>query len=56
MGSKYATHCKQGHEFTKENTYLQKRVNGKYQRRCKKCSKWWSKMWRVYREGRKNES
>ena len=34
------THCKRGHEFTAENTYLQKIPDG---RRCKKCTSLYNK-------------
>ena len=33
--NKLKTHCKYGHEFTKENTY----INGKNGRSCKICVK-----------------
>jgi len=33
-----ATHCQRGHEFNKENTYLNK-IGGKVRRTCKTCVK-----------------
>lgn len=48
MGSKYATHCKNGHELTPENTLIQRYSSGKTQRRCRKCKRWWDKLFRVY--------
>lgn len=32
------THCTNGHEFTKENTYLRPSPNGKRWRTCKRCA------------------
>lgn len=34
------THCPQGHEFTPENTYVN-RSGGRYSRRCKTCYRAW---------------
>ena len=31
------THCKRGHEFTSENTYLAQRERGKVERFCRQC-------------------
>ena len=31
------THCPQGHEYTVENTYYEKRKNGKLRRHCRTC-------------------
>ena len=31
------THCPQGHEYTVENTYYEKRNNGKLRRHCRTC-------------------
>lgn len=36
-GNKTKTHCVNGHEFTKENTYLRQIGNGKFHRMCKTC-------------------
>ncbi|HEY1646299.1 MAG TPA: HNH endonuclease [Candidatus Saccharimonadales bacterium] len=33
------THCRKGHEFTSENTILEKRSSGNLSRRCKTCTK-----------------
>lgn len=34
---KMKTHCKHGHEYTKENTYTYKNKKGTYDRQCRKC-------------------
>lgn len=34
---KNITHCKRGHKFTKENTYIQNKSNGRKSRVCKEC-------------------
>lgn len=34
---KAKTHCPKGHEYTKENTHIEKLGNGKFCRRCKEC-------------------
>lgn len=41
VGAKNAkkTHCKRGHEFNKENTYIEKKKKNKYRRRCRTCIK-----------------
>jgi len=31
------THCKQGHEYTEDNTYVYTRSNGKTHRQCRMC-------------------
>jgi len=36
---KKKTHCKHGHEFTKENIYYEKLSSGYMGRHCKECSK-----------------
>lgn len=33
------THCKQGHEYTTENTYLRQRTGGRLARDCRTCQK-----------------
>lgn len=33
------THCRRGHEFTPENTRIQKRVGGGSQRVCRECER-----------------
>jgi hypothetical protein len=38
MGHKAQTHCVNGHEFTAENTYLDKRSSGRQSRRCRTCT------------------
>lgn len=35
--NKSKTHCKHGHEFTKDNTYVDKKLNNK--RKCKTCDR-----------------
>jgi hypothetical protein len=41
-----ATHCKNGHEFTVENTYWSKRVSKTYaHRRCRTCQRLTAKRW-----------
>lgn len=38
MGGLYPTHCKHGHEFTPQNTYVcQRSRNGRTYRRCRIC-------------------
>lgn len=41
------THCKRGHEFTPENTYMQKLRTGSLARSCRKCA--------ALRESRRHE-
>lgn len=36
-GSRKRTHCKNGHEFTPENTYIHREKNGNWRRQCKTC-------------------
>jgi len=43
LNNKNKTHCKQGHEFTEENTYIGK-TSGK--RSCKICQCIWTREWR----------
>jgi hypothetical protein len=37
--NKQKTHCKNGHEYTEENTYIWIQPNGRPARRCKICNK-----------------
>lgn len=37
--SRSKTHCPHGHEYTVENTYLEKLPSGRLQRRCRTCVK-----------------
>jgi hypothetical protein len=39
MQGQTKTHCKNGHEFTPENTYLNHRPGGGCSRKCKACDK-----------------
>lgn len=34
---RHITHCPQGHEYTPENTYLERKADGKTKRHCKAC-------------------
>lgn len=38
-GNRFKTHCPNGHEHNKQNTYYYKRNNGKVNKVCKICSK-----------------
>lgn len=39
MNGQWKTHCKHGHEFTPENTYMSPRPNGRPVRNCKECDR-----------------
>lgn len=46
-GNAKKTHCKNGHEFTKENTI----IGSKGERRCRRCNiEWQRKMYPIYYE------
>jgi hypothetical protein len=49
MGHRKQTHCVQGHAFTKENTYIERRRNN--HRRCRACALADNKFWDVYKRG-----
>lgn len=36
------THCKSGHEFTPENTYISTDAKGRHARRCRTCGRRWT--------------
>lgn len=51
MHNKNKTHCKNGHEFTPENTRLSPRSNGKVARECRICGRAKTKRYReIYPE------
>lgn len=39
------THCKQGHEFTPENTYRRVNAKGYTVRSCRTCRRAWKRAW-----------
>lgn len=45
--NKFNTHCKQGHEWTKENTAIAYYAPGKPFRRCKACNREHIRKWRL---------
>lgn len=47
------THCKRGHEFTPENTYIRSGTNGK--RTCRQCHREWICRWRAAHPGKNRE-
>jgi hypothetical protein len=44
------THCKSGHEFTPENTYIRMSSDGNPQRQCKTCNAVRSKEFKAKRK------
>ena len=41
-GNEGKTHCPLGHPYDEENTILQRRVDGRLERKCRICrSRWW---------------
>lgn len=49
MGHRLQTHCKSGHEFTPENTYLRRHKSGAVHRRCRACVLESNKTWDVFK-------
>ena len=42
-----ATHCKQGHEWTEENTYYARSASGFPRRKCRKCTAVWQRAYQA---------